>query len=108
MKQPKRDARRKAAVQGAKVDKRSVTGSPAKSKSRNVTRKAATGRKPTASVGKLVEQAKKKETAVGKVKEAVEKIEKQVKKQEEEKEEKQRDGTPVRRSARIKVRQSLG
>jgi hypothetical protein len=46
-------------VQGSKVEKRSVTGSKAKPKSRNVTRK------PTQSVGKLVQQAKKDGKEVG-------------------------------------------
>ncbi|KAK4943203.1 hypothetical protein LTR10_017227 [Elasticomyces elasticus] len=115
LKQPKRGERRKSAVQGAKVDKRSVTGtSKQKPRSRNVTRK------PTAAVGKLVEQAKKlnkleasdgvadgdgldhnKPQAGGKVAAAVNKIEKQVMQQEETKHLKQKDGTPVRRSQRV-------
>lgn len=57
LKQPKRGDSPKSGVQGAKVDKRAVTRTPSKStpkaKGRNVTRK------PTASVRKLVEQAKK-------------------------------------------------
>lgn len=114
LKQPKRGERRKSAVQGAKVEKRSVTGTTKpKPKSRNVTRK------PTASVGKLVEQAKKinkatdgadedhemdgnKPKVAGKVAAAVNKIEKQVKQQAEEKNLKQKDGNPVRRSQRVK------
>ena len=55
IKQPKRGDRRKLGVQGAKVDKRSTTGG--KAKSRNTTRK------PTASVGKLVDKAKKDKKA---------------------------------------------
>ncbi|KIW90253.1 uncharacterized protein Z519_08897 [Cladophialophora bantiana CBS 173.52] len=102
--QPKRGERRKSAVQGSKVEKRSVTGSTSKPKSRNVTRKS------TASVGKLVDKAKKKTkdaaenaggqgqpTATskdgGKVAAAVAKIEQQVKQQDEEKHPKQKDGT---------------
>ncbi|KIX97154.1 uncharacterized protein Z520_07268 [Fonsecaea multimorphosa CBS 102226] len=134
IKQPKRGERRKSAVHGSKVEKRSATGSTAKPKSRNVTRK------PTASVGKLVDKAKKrtKEAAAeiveggeglgqsfgngpqlptttaaklgGKVAAAVEKIERQVKQQDEEKTLKQKDGTAVRRSQRANkgVRTSLG
>ncbi|EXJ86598.1 hypothetical protein A1O3_03551 [Capronia epimyces CBS 606.96] len=130
LKQPKRADRRKsaaaAAVQGAKVDKRSVTATAtarlgaSKPKSRNVTRKA------TASVGRLVEQAKAekmdkaaaaaagdrdcdaektKPTAGSKVAAAVEKIEQQVRDREQEETGKnvilkQKDGTPVRRSQR--------
>jgi hypothetical protein len=121
LKQPKRGERRKSAVQGAKVDKRSVTGTTQpKPKSRNLTRK------PTASVGKLVEQAKKinkaadgfatddemdgnKPKVAGKVAAAVDKIEKQVKQQEERKNLKQKNGSPVRRSQRVKqaVRTSM-
>ncbi|KAI1628991.1 hypothetical protein EDD37DRAFT_661006 [Exophiala viscosa] len=114
LKQPKRGERRKSAVQGAKVDKRSVTVTKQRSKSRNVTRK------PTASVGKLVEQAKKlnkasdgvaddndmtrdKPRVAGKVAAAVNKIEKQVKQQEDVKNLKQKDGMPVRRSQRTKA-----
>ncbi|OAP59635.1 hypothetical protein AYL99_06933 [Fonsecaea erecta] len=132
IKQPKRGERRKSAVQGSKVEKRSATGSAAKPKSRNVTRK------PTASVGKLVEKAKKqtKEAAAaemadeggqgrdqgagdalqpptangGKVAAAVAKIEQQVKQQDDEKHLKQKDGTAVRRSQRANkgVRTSFG
>ncbi|KIW77735.1 hypothetical protein Z517_07568 [Fonsecaea pedrosoi CBS 271.37] len=138
IKQPKRGERRKSAVHGAKVEKRSATGSPAKPKSRNVTRK------PTASVGRLVEKAKKKareaadeaaEGAVtgaeqvqgtsmrhpslsdkkaakhgGKVAAAVERIERQVKQQDAEQSLKQKDGTAVRRSRRANkgVRTSFG
>jgi hypothetical protein len=113
IKQPKRGDRRKSGVQGSKVEKRSVTGSKAKPKSRNVTRK------PTQSVGKLVQQAKKdgKEAGQeegsfaletprkpapklgGKVAEAVKNIERQVRQQEKQ-DLMQKDGTPVRRSAR--------
>ncbi len=121
LKQPKRGDRRKSAVQGAKVDKRSATGvsSPAKpharTKSRNVTRK------PTTSVQKLVDKARKTDdrqaagrpeaAGVGKVAAAVEKIEKQVRRQEEDNnKKKQKDGTPVRRSQRSNkgVRLSMG
>ncbi|EXJ65656.1 uncharacterized protein A1O5_11183 [Cladophialophora psammophila CBS 110553] len=123
IKQPKRGERRKSAVQGSKVEKRSVTGSTTKPKSRNVTWKS------TASVGKLVNKAKKKTKEVaenaegggqgqptatskdgGKVAAAVAKIEQQVKQQDEEKNLKQKDGTAVRRSRRAnkRVRTSLG
>ncbi|OQV04772.1 hypothetical protein CLAIMM_09606 [Cladophialophora immunda] len=135
IKQPKRGERRKSAVHGSKVEKRSATGSVAKPKSRNVTRK------PTASVGKLVDKAKKKskeaaaETAEGreeqsqgpgrgsqpatttaaaehggKVAAAVAKIERQVKQQDQEKTLTQKDGTAVRRSRRANkgVRTSFG
>ncbi|OAL29211.1 hypothetical protein AYO20_09264 [Fonsecaea nubica] len=138
IKQPKRGERRKSAVHGAKVEKRSATGSPAKPKSRNVTRK------PTASVGKLVEKAKRKtrEAAAeaaegggtgpeqvqgaslrhpllsnkkaaehgGKVAAAVERIERHVKQQDEEQSLTQKDGTAVRRSRRANkgVRTSFG
>jgi hypothetical protein len=111
LKQPKRGDRRKSAVQGGKVEKRSVTGSKSKGnpKSRNITRK------PTASVGKLVEQAKKAsaedqdggaegesgQKAGGKVAAAVKKIEKQLEQQGEETDKKQKDGAPVRRSQRV-------
>jgi hypothetical protein len=111
LKQPKRGDRRKSAVQGGKVEKRSVTGSKSKGnpKRRNITRK------PTASVGKLVEQAKKAsaenhddgaegesgQKAGGKVAAAVKKIEKQLEQQGEETDKKQKDGAPVRRSQRV-------
>lgn len=111
LKPPKRGERRKSTVQGGKVEKRSVTGSKAKGnpKSRNITRK------PTASVGKLVEQAKKasaedhggvgegesRQKADGKVAAAVKKIEKQLERQGEETDKKQKDGAPVRRSQRL-------
>ncbi|KAI1610223.1 hypothetical protein EDD36DRAFT_467296 [Exophiala viscosa] len=114
LKQPKRGERRKSAVQGAKVDKRSITATKQRSKSRNLTRK------PTASVGKLVEQAKKlnkasdgaaddgemngdKPRVAGKVAAAVNKIEKQVKQHEDVKNLTQKDGMPVRRSQRTKA-----
>ncbi|KAL6244650.1 hypothetical protein RBB50_008178 [Rhinocladiella similis] len=105
LKQPKRGDWRKSVVQGSKVEKRSVTGSKAKGlpKGRNVTRK------PTTSVGKLIEQAKAKKASstndqneldqeastskpAGTVAAAVQKIEEELKKQ--------KDGTPVRRSQR--------
>ncbi|KIW15478.1 hypothetical protein PV08_05524 [Exophiala spinifera] len=103
LKQPKRSDRRKSAVQSGKVEKRSATGSRSKGvpKSRNVTRK------PTTSMGKLIEQPKKGSPAndqdslnqeaqnsmsVGTVAAAVQKIEEELKKQ--------KDGTPVRRSQR--------
>ncbi|KAK5197455.1 hypothetical protein LTR92_003395 [Exophiala xenobiotica] len=111
LKQPKRGDRRKSAVQGGKVEKRSVTGSKTKAnpRSRNITRK------PTASVGKLVGQAKKAsaqnqdggaegesgQKAGGKVAAAVKKIEKQLEQQGEETDKKQKDGAPVRRSQRV-------
>jgi hypothetical protein len=115
IKQPKRSDRRKSGVQGSKVEKRAATGTKAKPKSR----------KPTASVGKLVEQAKKenKETvgqegakegrnkplpnAGGKVSDAVKKIEEQMKQEEGKK---QKDGSSLRRSKRANkgVRTSLG
>ena len=117
IKQPKRADRRKSGVQGSKVEKRAVTGTKAKPKPKS--------RKPTASVGKLVEKAKKnnKEAAdqegaeggpskplpkVGsKVSDAVKKIEEQVK---QDGDKKQKDGSPLRRSGRATkgVRTSLG
>ncbi|EXJ64708.1 hypothetical protein A1O7_01046 [Cladophialophora yegresii CBS 114405] len=122
IKQPKRGDRRKSGVQGSKVKKRSTTGTKTKPKSRNVTQK------PTQSVGKLVEQAKKGNQdagqeegsldsdkpikpapkAGGKVAEAVRNIERQVLQQEQDL--KQKDGSQVRRSARANkgVRTSLG
>lgn len=69
LKQPKRGDRRKSAIQGAKIDKRSVTASavtksnPSKAKSRTVTRKVTTARQPTASVRKLVGQPRKMDKA---------------------------------------------
>ncbi|OCT44182.1 hypothetical protein CLCR_00551 [Cladophialophora carrionii] len=122
IKQPKRDDRRKSAVQGSKVEKRSTTGTKTKPRSRNVTRK------PTQSVGKLVEQVKKGSQDAGqaegsfeseepikpapkpggKVAEAVRNIERQL--QQQEKHLKQKNGSPVRRSARANkgVRTSSG
>ncbi|KAJ9625404.1 hypothetical protein H2204_010377 [Knufia peltigerae] len=94
LKQPKRGERRKSGIQGGKVEKRSVTGSKAKGvpKSRNLTCK------PTTSMGKLIEQAKKASSAndqqealkpksVGNVAAAVQKIEQEL--------QKQKDGNPL-------------
>ncbi|KIX06452.1 uncharacterized protein Z518_04428 [Rhinocladiella mackenziei CBS 650.93] len=129
LKQPKRGDRRKSGVQGAKVDKRSVTGSTKPTStptSRNVARTPTAVRQPTSSVGKLVERAQKvvgedggkritgagkgKAKAGDKAPRAVEEIEKQIRRQEEEEYRKQKDGTPVRRSARANkgVRTSTG
>lgn len=118
LKQPKRNDRIKYTVQGSKVEKRSVTGSP--SKGRNVTRKAANLRPPPAAV----ERADKVKTQLEKdmeVQEApkpgtervsgmVADIEARESRDQTEDGMRQRDGTPVRRSSRANkgIRSSPG
>lgn len=127
LKVAKRDERHKSGVQGSKVDKRSVTGSPtkpkARSKSRNITKKLNANRQPHLTVGELV--GREEDTVklsdndaapqlapktLGRVGAAVANIEAQISRQQEEKDKKQKDGTPVRRSQRKNkgVRNSSG
>ena len=117
LKVAKRDDRRKSGVQGSKVDKRSVTGSPtktkARTKSRSITKKLNPHRQPHLTVGELVGREEnttklpdKDLTAhptpkpLGRVGAAVANIEAQISPQQEENAAKQKDGTPVRRSQR--------
>lgn len=118
LKQPKRNDRIKYAVQGSKVEKRSVTGSP--SKGRNVTRRATNLRPPPAAVERIdkvktqlekdmeVQEAPKPGTE--RVSGMVADIEARESKDQTEDGTRQRDGTPVRRSSRANkgIRSSPG